>query len=925
MSSEIYPRLQLPLSGFFAVTLYICLITTSGSSKDFTKAFDHFRTLGFPDIADTTYIRISPKGSGGFFGGGDPYSALPGFYDLALKGNAWLVSQDPEAKTFTAIIQNGTEKTFSTAEISDGSLQVVEFKEADWQADWKTLEKYFAPGTQLDRASRDPNSAASVILAAANFHRQGLKKESTALVKSILSASENSEQVVTSAISKIADAQYLKAMKQAFEDGDFKSFADKCREIAKSFGQGWQFAPAALLMAEQLSIQATSPPALVAPDGIALTNEHQRIAKQLSEIDLSKALPYISNRGPWLFAEKETFQMIEQAVPEGGELLSDILKKKTEMIPVLIAMLDDRHFLPFPKPQGSRVVDEFQELLKSQPGARFGQNFVRPATRADIAEALIPPLITGLDSYNTSSEDLRGAAMNWWETVAGKSTLDLARIYFREGNKQQIPAALSYLAKNGDESDFPAIEESLIETATESPWNGFEGITSYLQARGEEGAPFLTRLEKEIETFLTSIKGDEDTDYDQYKESFDSNLKTVRSLMSNETAADLLAKVVSGEEKFEDRQQAIFAKMEGVPFPEQVQMMLQAAMDSKDKDLKMTILQYLSYLQNLNNSTIEIGPLAEIWKSLLKNTDETKNGGSVASYSAWMIENIHNPDGAVELQVFSQRAGDAAKAPLAARALARVEGKTGDDLPKLPSSKDVPEARKAELEKELLALAQNPEEFSEALESLKLAEKFVVVGEPFNPRSGEELKPTALQKAVVATQYRIEEITAPESWKDLQEWKGSTFSSKQLNKLSALALKRAVAGETFQIDVKRDSGFGPVSIEVKEVSYEELNKEGAITSVAIRSILTRVGEDRPFVGISMGSGYYNMFEFPEPKEDDPSPVDSRFVERQKESQEQNKAYLEVWFQAPTGLARGLRTTMIGTTTKPKKEDADTKE
>ena len=786
---------------------------------------------------------------------------------------------------------------------------------------------------------------------AAHFHRSGLvdKEAANKLAAATLSASEDKNAAISKAIGLLATQEYSEALKKIQETRDWNALADVCEAIAQKYGRGWKYSKHMGPLAKKLREQPVGPTPLRALEGMTLSEQDHQFAREIA--DLEEAPQSLSNFPQllWIFPLNERFSgYFSRSENKGDLLLKKVVDRGREAVPLLIAMLGDHTFLPYTLSETSN---------NTLDGIDF-ESLPIPATRASFASSLAVGLVPGFESYQVDPENLRGALIDWYKRAKDQSLTDIAREVLHSGTEQQSEQAMVYLYDHGNEKDFVVIERNLVDEAIDSPWSGFSAIADYVKKRGEAGKGFVKRLESDLEKHLAILKDDSEQEdsYKSTKQSFDENLKTLHSLLSSETAADILARVVTGEDKLEKVYGAVGEKLKEEHLPDRITTLITAAASpNASVEIRNSLLRFLSYVTDGEEAEkdAKLPPPsvnAELWKKLLKDKRKPEESGSeIRLTAAFAIEQLYSSDKSVGLGKFWSRSGVAGSQFLTERALARVEGKTEDQLPPFPRPEDVSEERRATLSKDLLALASQPDEFRKRLASLPLAELFFVVGERQHDLDDESPKQAPLTEAVSKLQNTFGEVTAPEGWAGFDTWSGDVFSLEKFDHLVTEASKHAKAGEAFEIEMKSEGPFGPVKVKVEATTLEKMTKsegdkkekKAEIEEDEAEQIQTPIGrsisqlqhmvekEKLPVVGASMGGAYYNIYWFPGEKEADeensnPNDQLTRMRERMEETQKQFRNNLRYYSQPAVSLPNPIHLKFFGTTVEPQKEEEEEK-
>ncbi len=556
-----------------------------------------------------------------------------------------------------------------------------------------------------------------------------------------------------------------------------------------------------------------------------------------------------------------------------------------------------------------------------------------PTSRADFASIFLSGLIPGFESYDSDHDSMLGAAQTWYEESKKLNLTQIAREFLRNGSDQQTQLATKFLVDRGDEEDFSIMEEGFIESALESPWSMSEEIPDYVKKRGDSGKAFIKKLEKAIQEHLLVLKEDTERkdEYENQKKAYDQGLKQLLSLTSSETAADILTRVIAGEDDINEVQQVFYKKLMDEPLPGRITILLDGIIKADDPDLSAAILQYFSYVNREKKAPVPpVSQHADSWKKIMADTRKTGEDIELRLSAAYLIEQFYGTAESEELQNFWSSTGTIGGPFLIKHASARVEGKTGDELPKYPKADDVPADRRTALTTELLALVEKPEELRARLGSLTLAEKIWVVGKRFDP-DDESHKAPPLEEAISIAQNAIKEVEVPQGWSGFDSWSGELFSPEKFDQLIKQALERLAGGETFEIEIKAAGPFGPLNISITPASMEELTAEESPAAQTIQQWLPVIEKKTPLIAASSDGKYYSTFWFGDKKESDTESEDqptdrfSQMLPRMKEGQKAFRNNLRQWAQPALAMTNPMEFTFFGAIISPVSESEDEKE
>lgn len=899
------------------LVLFYSLIAGLGASlsgQDFSAAFENFRKLGLPDTKDAEYGTVSPAANANYFGAQDPYSQFPGFYDFKTKGNAWRIARSEENESFRVILFQTREQELSLNPENEETPPAT-FKPVKLEQDWKLLRARFEDENFLSNLESNPSNAADLILFAAHLDRRGMGAEATELVQKVLSHSDNPEATITATIGKLATSQYRTALREAYEDSNWKTFSEQVVAIASRFGRGWPAEAGARRLAEIAAKQA-SETSLTLANGEPPSPEQQQLLAQLAKLENPQILQSFTYYGPWILPGNPIVEQMQESPDPGMEALRGLIGSGKESIPLLLAMLEDETFLPFATPQADHIATALDQQVSEAYQSLGQSDFQRPATYSDVATFLLATLVPGLETYDLAREEFTPIVADWWEEAKDQSPLEMARTYFREGGDGQAQVGIQYLSEHGTEEDFAKVEDQLIDQAFSSPWADFSLIQGYLSARGESAAPFFQRIKKESEKLLAEMKERKDEELESYQDNFDRNLKNLEAYVSNEGAEEILAKIADGDTEFYEVQEVLFEKLAELPFEEQIRLMLTTIAQIEEVETKSSLLGYLSYLERSEDTELDPKAHESLWKPFLDDTTDIGNGNTIQLNAAWIAENLYAPEAAEELSVFWRSAGEFGSELLLDRIRNRLAGVSGDELPRYPSIDDVSEDRRKGLESELLALEE--EALRSRLNELTLAEQIWAVGTARTPQTEEKSESTEqpLQEAIEKLQFTLTLGEIPEGWNELRDLEDQVMSKEAFDTLLEAALSHASTEKSFLLELSRESGFSPFRLSVKEMDLDALLKEDESLLMASNTVYQFMEKEAPFVALSFNKRGYGNYWFPEMETDSMEDYARRSLEQMEARGKQVRDSLDQWFQAPLGFPRGFSISFAGLTSLP---------
>ncbi len=855
----------------FVLAILLLTCSVRAQQKDYGKGFEKLHKLGLPKAAGARYGHLEWQARSTMF---------YGHSRVELKGNAWLLKENEDGtrdflvdncRVVTLTDRKALEKKRQAAVKAAGGdrkklmalmqdMQEAYAKSGSWQEvdvkkDIEILNKHLAElkkqsttnnRWRLESLSRS-GAYGAWFLQAAQFHAAGETAAANQVVDTLFRLSGKPRDVIKDALNLLADSQYREAINAFADTKDWKSLKQELGAIGKRFGRNWDSLPGVTILMKRLDHRIANPaaPKLTAA---GLTDEDHALATELAALGNDKAAADVL-RSLSRLEYSETFWVLQP--PEADDektpnVIDKICRRGMKAIPLLIALARDDFMLALVNTNDVTSMLQFRQSgadADVDPAVMAQRQFNalrRPLTRGDIAVKLLATIVSDRDHLVVNDEaDVDRTAMvidkagKWHAANKDKKPLELARAMLDSGSRQQSAAALNYLIDKGAEEDLARIEARFLKVTTDDLSRQHYRIQQYLETRGKDGEAFarkyIARLKKLVAQ-LDKAKGDEARMQAWQKKEFERYIKQIESMYSKETVDDLLAKLVSGEKRFDEVGSILNRKLRQGDASKNMKSVLQAALTAKNPALQQQILGMLMYLRwhlreqkeeaeqkGEKPQTISPTTHAELWKQLLavkKQSDPSGMGQSltVGDMAAVSIEQMFgNPMAMRQLGQAFQFARERILAILHDRALARIAGKPDAELPKFPTPEKVSDdARKALVEK-LLATA--PEQVRPALAGLKLGEILALAANDQDEK---------LQKHLLPAVHEITKVTSNiELPAELKEAKGKQLTRKLVEALIELSREQVAKGKLVRATVLRKAAGAGVDINFSALAIDD--------------------------------------------------------------------------------------------------------
>ncbi|MFW6151344.1 MAG: hypothetical protein ACOC6C_00035, partial [Verrucomicrobiota bacterium] len=707
----------------FSVSVLVLLSVAafSHAQKDYSRGFKKFYQLGLPDVSGAEYVNLSAYGAGFQSSGTMRHRFKTG-------GNAWLLEEDKTNGWAKAVVnQVRAAKVYdrqklmemrkkeageSGSDIIRGGWDPFDhriggnWKKADLKKDIEAILKGLEKESEKSSSRswiQHSDVSGEIFLSAAHFHSKGYTNEANQIVGGLFSISEDPHSVIMKGLNKLADGKYEEVYGDFRRERDWKQYHKDMKALLARFKSGWRKAPAVKRLIEEVNarIEKEGIPPL---DDEALSEDDRKLAQEL--VTAEKGIPGTRRRGAlWILADPA-----ETGDEEEDNPLQRIVGRGIKSIPLLLAMLKDDYLtqldlssLGLRHSYHSYSSDAGQ--LTEEQILNMYNNMNRPAARSDIAFLLLKPLRIGAEQYssgNMTKNELHSDMEAWYEENKDKSRIELARLYLKDGNRQQKQLAIGFVLAKGKEEDMAGVEKYLLDV--ERPMMNTHMVRQYVMVRGKKAAAFVDKYEAALKKSMASDENNQMYKSDDTKKQVEQTIEQLRKLVSAKPADELLASLLSGDSTMSDVSVQLRQKLGQKEGDEALGLTLDAALKAGDGELKSELLSLASQVPHLKMSSgglgmygprpkkteMEIEKHSEQWKKLLNDQSKVPGSGwqvsrTVAESAAQAVEGLYGENYQRRYSVM-HALGEEVYAILVARGKARLEGKSGDELPQFPSA-----------------------------------------------------------------------------------------------------------------------------------------------------------------------------------------------------------------------------------------------
>lgn len=726
---------------------------------DFSRGFAMFHKLGVPDVSKATYIKIDDRN---YYG------------SQKMKGNAWLIKNNDD-DGFIAFKDNvkvkfhnpekirkqkdkelkelqkkfkGKKKKLAEAkkllELKYSKIKSSTYKKVDLKKDVAFFNKELL--IKLEQNKRNSfdldmsqGGTGKLFIFAINLHDKGYKREANRTAR-ILFKDHGKKAVIVSVINQLANDLYTGIYKEFFMTKDWKNYSLQLNGLVKRMPSAWTKKPVMKLLAVRIRERISDKiPKL---NSKRLSPKDLEIAKKLVNV---KSFP---RSNLWLLPLSKRETMYRTVTLKEDKVFDEIFANGVESIPLLVALLKDNYLTDLARNYSDYSYQRFsrQETRDNvNPDKAYKNIKMRPVSRGDIARALLSSILLEQERFfgEDEEDDTASRALELYKTLKGKKTEEIAEYYLKNGSPNgQKKAAVSYLSEAENPKYISIVEKYFIDNA--SLRSRYE-VTQYLDTRGAKAKKF-------VEEYLKAVKGslkkqlkeegryaDNEKQLNETRKRLDKQYKDIeknfKKYLSSETAEQLLMKIASQKKWDNSNDESLRFKFKNIPFNKRVALILKAAVDAKNTEVRRSLLVLITmyrspyyyktkksqYLKDFKNTK-------SLWLKLINDKSIVAHTAdyTIGQFALYTIENIS------QKEVDRKRKKELTLLPVARhtailkkRALARLEGKTVDELHPLPAASKLTEAEYkkliAELEKTPVAqLAEKVKKLSDNM-FLKLA------------------------------------------------------------------------------------------------------------------------------------------------------------------------------------------------------------
>lgn len=721
---------------------------------------------------------------------------------------------------------------------------------------------------RYDSFARTDGPAGALFLLATYAWQNGKTNEANLLVNRLFTMLGDSRKVIVGGLNIMADSQLSSAGDTFRRTRDWNAYAAEVGSLVKKYPTGWRQAGAAKLLAERLQARAAMKegPALA---GEGLGDEDRQLAAALvTETNAPVMMMNMWGGQLWVLPPQKSARFMMGPSAKDESTIGRIVARGVKSLPLLIALASDETLCLLGRNDvgmGSHQVHyssgDSGQSDEDRIRAIYDQ-MDRPLTRGEIARMLLTPLCRrdpGSDdgmpgAGDGTAERIVEGVKPLYAEIKSLEPAALPRYFLEKGDANQKQAAVGYMLQDNVESNAAVIEAYLLTPPSDDPHNmmlymGGGLAQQYVQKRGEKAAEFVEKyaaLRQKVE--LPAGMADNEDYVKEMKKQAAREIKTLRALVKKQDLSKAIADLAGAGDENEAMMMAYTTLSRQKPSVA-IPAMLAIAVKTTNLTVRARVLQQMPAMRYsgmeetmesgdfsgteeeveaamndlANKNKLNIGTNAAEWKILLADTRAMPGQNwygagagewTIGDLAASSIETLYGDMKAMEK--YARMSGVDSVRPESmlkitrARAIARLEGKAEEDLPKYPSADDVTADRRKAIEAD--AVKASPAEMKALLAKLTDAETMY-----FGELQGEN---PAVRKAMAPLSRIIGTVKTPadlpaEDAARLRKLEGTAVSTNALAEMRELCKRQLIAGKAVAVSLS-SAGLGSgLKLEVK--------------------------------------------------------------------------------------------------------------
>ncbi len=660
---------------------------------DYSKGFAVFHKMGLPNVAKSEFGQL------------DVWINLIGDNDYNIfgyrrhNGNAWLLDGDPKTKARYLYKQSVIISVKSRKQAQDDAKEkakkeaearkkagkkdkkknrreellaqmgyarnqlISDFRKTDIKQDYKNILTNLQKALSRQRNDFDNINSGRILLYAVQLHDKGLKKEANQLAHLVFEKCGGRKKVLTSAVSSLANGQYLSIYYQFRADKDWKKYSSDLDALLARMPAVWNMRPAMNKLAGLL--KAKSAGKITPVSGDKLTPDDKKLAKELINATKMPTRRFYF-RGANMPEPETNYPLwilpVKTKSKPANDPVAAIIAKGVNAIPLLIALYKNTDLTAI-LPDGNSYSYSFnssnnEESDTAKTDRLFNEMNQRPMTRGEVARTLATKIIPGKDnSYERDLEQEIERLNDLYSELKGKNASEIAVYYLENGTREQKEIAITSLSKSKDKKNIALIEKFFLENPKHNTYENGE-LIKFVENRGPDAAKFadkyIGRLKKMTDQFVRERsqylenKKQLETIKKRIADNIASLSKKLHDITSSITPAEILNEYIAGKRKWEDVGRLFEVKTKKLGFDEKSKVVLEAVIKAKNAKEKSNILNIINiseyhryYLEYQDKSPeVKVSANKTLWEQVLNSKSTTKDGIKLKDQALRIIENI---------------------------------------------------------------------------------------------------------------------------------------------------------------------------------------------------------------------------------------------------------------------------------------------
>lgn len=691
-------------------------------APDFSEAFRKLESLGLPPIKDAEWTS------------GNPNSVSEEDYQLRemigqLQGHGWKFKVDGQERflgfgnldtTDVPKGEGGGSRGLLGSLFGGGSSKP---KGADLRKDADHLTAIlndpaksgdFREGIEYSGKS----SVGRLLIFAAQLHQTGHPEEANRLAAAVFSLGLPPEQVIDSAVNRLATREYSLVVASFVTTRDWSAYHQGLQKLVTRYPRGWDdFGAIQILLPAVANRVADTPPPKPVLEGVVLNPE---AVAALDEIFLGKKgatdeaaiqqfitarrippasvtpqmreqiIAYLESNqenrssGAWLIQDPQAFQ--------GNSPEARLKRLGVEALPVLAAFAKDGTLVTRMNSGSSRSSYSSRSDSAEEKLLKSYQKLRRPLSRGEIAcELLAATLPSGEDT--NQPEVLAESAIGFWKANRGKTQLELIKEFITSESYSQKSQSLALLSGMPEDAARQLFEQFAAQEG--NAMSSGEAVRNYLKIHKGSAKAFFAAYSTALKAEMEGQDPEMSSGGYQIRQAggVDAYLKKLSLLVGGESPQKMLFEIAKAEKPDLRQIRGILETLDQRPKEEIITMILEATIIARSPETRIAFLSALDRQEfpvrtrtendEATASTEQPIPssLIEKWTTLLTDNRITKSREIVSFVTAVVLEGLYSSSDMENLRMIGFLDHHAYRQIVLDRAQERVSGKALTPIP----------------------------------------------------------------------------------------------------------------------------------------------------------------------------------------------------------------------------------------------------